>query len=180
MGQRYESLSQFDREFINAQHLFFIASASNGGEVNLSPRGYDVFRVTGDNEALFLDYAGSGNRTGRDIVNDGEVTVMFCAFEGKPRILRLFCKGELIDKHDETCRALFKGTNFEGMRRFVKLRIYAVEHSCGMSVPFFEYKGEREQLREWCVKGEREDKLNDYVAAHDTPPNLTQFREKNL
>lgn len=178
MGQRYEKLSQSDKEFIANQHIFFIASASNGGEVNLSPRGYDCFRVTGDNEAVFLDYVGSGNRTARDIEADGEVTVMFTAFEGKPRILRLFCKGEVVDKNDEASRKLFEGTDFTGMRVFIKLRIYCVEHSCGMSVPLMEYKGEREQLREWCVKGELEGKIDEYNAKNGTPPDLSGFRIK--
>ncbi|WP_428739054.1 hypothetical protein [Sulfurimonas sp.] len=59
MGKRYDGLTQNDKEFITQQKLFFIASASNGGEVNLSPRGYDVFRVLGDNEVIFLDYVGN-------------------------------------------------------------------------------------------------------------------------
>ncbi|WP_345994014.1 pyridoxamine 5'-phosphate oxidase family protein [Sulfurimonas sp. HSL-1716] len=180
MGKRYEGLSQEYKEFIKKQHMFFIASASNAGEVNLSPRGYDVFRVTGDNEAVFLDYVGSGNRTARDIEADGEVTVMFCSFEGKPRILRLFCKGELIDKSDEKMRMLYDEKDLEGMRRFVKLHIYCVEHSCGMSVPYMEYQGEREQNREFCVQQEREGKLRAYEVKNATPPDLSAFRATNL
>ena len=180
MGQRYEKLSQIDKEFIAKQHLFFIASASMGKEVNLSPRGYDVFRVLNDYEAVFLDYAGSGNRTARDIENDGEMTVVFCAFEGKPRILRLFCKGELADKSDENMRKLYDAKSLEGMRRFVKLRIYCVEHSCGMSVPLMDFKSEREELRGFCVQGDRNGKLDDYNEKNSTPPDLTEFREKNL
>lgn len=146
MGKRYEKLSDLDKEFIKNQHMFFIASCS-GKEVNLSPRGYDCFRVTGDNEAVFLDYAGSGNRTATDINADGEVTVMFCSFDEKPLILRLFCKGELISRDDVTCRSLFENEYLAGMRRFVKLHIYCVEHSCGMSVPFYEFKGDRNTKR---------------------------------
>ena len=178
MGQRYEKLSHIDKEFIKNQHLFFIASASNSGEVNLSPRGYDCFRVTGDNEAIFMDYVGSGNRTERDIEAKGEVTVMFCSFEEKPRIIRLFCKGELIAKNDKEAQALFPNQNFMGIRKFVKLHIYCVEHSCGMSVPCFEYKGEREELREWCVQGEHDGKLDEYSVKNGTPPDLSEFRKK--
>jgi hypothetical protein len=179
MGQRYETLSQSDKAFIGRQHLFFIASSS-GQEVNLSPRGYDCFRILGDSEALFLDYPGSGNRTARDIAADGEVTLMFCAFEGKPKIVRLFCKGERIDADTVKHRALFDPDDLRGMRRFVKLRIYCVEHSCGMSVPFYDYKGEREELRGWCVKGEREGKVEAYIAEHDVPPDLDEFRTVNF
>lgn len=180
MGKQYKSLTDKDKEFISGQHIFFIASASNGSEVNLSPRGYDCLRVTGDNEAVFLDYAGSGNRTARDIQAKGEVTVMFTAFEGKPRILRLFCKGELIDKSDEQTRKLFDEKSLEGMRRFVKLHIYCIEHSCGMSVPYFDYKGERKELREWCVNGERDGKMDEYNLKNGTPPNLSEFKKLNL
>ncbi len=176
MGQRYEKLGERDKEFIKNQRMFFIASASNAGEVNLSPRGYDCFRVIGDNEAVFMDYAGSGNRTARDIEAGGEVTVMFNAFEGSPRILRLFCKGELIEKTDEKTRVLFEETDFTGIRRFVKLHIYCVEHSCGMSVPYMEYKGEREELREFCVNGDIEGKLDAYNEKNGTPPDLSIFR----
>ena len=180
MGKRYDSLSEQDKEFIKAQKMFFIASASNGGEVNLSPRGYDVFRILGDNEVIFLDYVGSGNRTARDINADGEVTVVFCAFEGSAKILRLFCKGEVIDKENTEARSHYAGTNFEGMRQFIKLRIYCVESSCGMSVPFFEYKGERDTLREWCIDGERNGKIEAYQEKNGIPPDLSEFRQKNL
>ncbi len=180
MGKRFEKLSEADRAFIAAQHLFFIASASKGGEVNLSPRGYDVFRVVNANEALFLDYAGSGNRTARDIENDGEVTLLFCAFEGAPLNLRLFCKGELVDKNDPVARSYFRNTDFTGMRRFIRLTIYCVEHSCGMSVPRYDYVETRETLREWCVDGEREGRLDAYSAKHDTPPDLSEFRARVL
>lgn len=139
MGTQAASLNEYDKEFIAAQKIFFIASCS-GKEVNLSPRGYNCFRVSGDNEALFLDYAGSGNRTARDIENDGEVTVVFCSFGAKPKILRLFCKGETIDRSNKTFRNLFPSDDLRGMRRFVKLHIYCAEHSCGMSVPLYEFK----------------------------------------
>lgn len=175
MGKRYEKLSELDKEFIKNQHMFFIASCS-GKEVNLSPRGYDCFRVTGDNEAVFLDYAGSGNRTATDINADGEVTVMFCSFGEKPLILRLFCKGELISRDDVACRALFENEHLAGMRRFVKLHIYCVEHSCGMSVPFYEFKGDRNTIREWCKDGAENGKIDEYTTKNATPPDLSDFR----
>ncbi len=179
MGKRYKSLSESDKEFIKNQHIFFIASASNNGEVNLSPRGYDVFRIIGDNEVIFLDYAGSGNRTARDIEANGEVTIMFTSFSEKPLILKLFCKGELIDKDDVNSRKFFENMNFDGIRRFIKLNIYCVENSCGMSVPYFEYKSEREDLREWCIKKDKNKTLEEYMQNNHIPPNLEEFRKKN-
>jgi Pyridoxamine 5'-phosphate oxidase len=176
MGKRYEKLSVEDRAFVAKQKMFFIASSS-GKEVNLSPRGYDCFRVTGDNEAVFLDYAGSGNRTERDIEADGDVTVMFCSFGEQPMILRLFCKGETVDKGDEACRSLFDPSDLAGMRRFVRLHIYCVEHSCGMSVPFYEFKGERNGIKEWCAKDDANGKVTEYIAKHAVPADLSGFRK---
>ncbi len=180
MGKRYEKLSQQDMEFIAGQHLFFIASSADGKEVNLSPRGYDVFRITGDNEAVFADYAGSGNRTARDIEAGGEVTVLFVSFAKEPLNLRLFCKGELIDRNDAYMQTLFADTDLRGIRRFVRLHIYCVEHSCGMSVPYFEYKGEREDLRKWCAKSEDKERLEAYMEKNYMPPDLEDFRKINL
>lgn len=176
MGSQKGSLDQYDREFIVEQKMFFIASSSKGREVNLSPRGYDSFRILEDNEAVFLDYAGSGNRTARDILNYGEVTVMFCSFGPKPQILRLFCKGELIDKEEDGISNLFNFSDLRGMRRFVKLHIYCVEHSCGMSVPQYEFVSERNELKEWCRDEDRSGRLDEYMQRRDTPPDLSEFR----
>ena len=174
MGTQSGSLNEYDRAFITEQKMFFIASCS-GKEVNLSPRGYDCFRVLGDNEAVFLDYAGSGNRTARDIENDGEVTVVFCSFGPKPQILRLFCKGKTINRNDESCRNLFPSDDLRGMRRFVKLHIYCVEHSCGMSVPLYEFKEERKTIKEWCEKDADNGKVDEYIADHSIPPDLSEY-----
>ena len=175
MGKRFGGLSVGQKEFIAAQKMFFVASSS-GKEVNLSPRGYDCFRVTGDNEAVFLDYPGSGNRTARDIEGDGEITVMFCSFGDKPMILRLFCKGEMVDRDDEGCRALFDPLHLAGMRRFVRLRIYCVEHSCGMSIPLYEFKAERNTIREWANKGAENGETDKYIAANAVPEDLGKYK----
>lgn len=177
MGKRFEKLSESDKEFIKNQKLFFVASSNTEDkEVNLSPRGYDCFRVLGDNEAIFLDYVGSGNRTARDIEKDGDVTILFTAFEGNPLNLRLFCKGEVVDKDNSKAREIFKGSDFCGLRQFIRLKIYCVENSCGMSTPMYEYKGERNQLKEIVCGWEKSGKLSKYVEEHHVPPNLDEFR----
>lgn len=98
MGKQYKKLTQEDMAFIKEQKLFYIASCS-GGEVNLSPKGYDSIRVLNANSLLFMQYPGSGNRTYRDVANGGEVTLVFNAFNGDAKILRLFCKAEIVDKY---------------------------------------------------------------------------------
>lgn len=174
MGRQFERLSAENKQFIKSQKLFFVASCS-GKEVNLSPRGYDCFRVISDNEAIFLDYYGSGNRTATDILNNGELTVVFCSFDETPHILRLFCKGEVLDKCNPSCAALFENT--EGVRQFIKLNIYCVEQSCGMSVPIYEFKSERNTIRDWCIEGEKTGAILKYYENKKTPPDLTNFRK---
>ncbi|MCI4406049.1 MAG: pyridoxamine 5'-phosphate oxidase family protein [Sulfuricurvum sp.] len=175
MGSQHGSLNETDKAFIAEQKIFFIASSS-GKEVNLSPRGYDCFRVTGDNEAVFLDYAGSGNRTARDSDADGEITVMFCSFDSAPMIVRLFCKGEVIDKEAKELQELFPFSDLRGIRQFIKLHIYCVEHSCGMSVPRYDFIDERRDLKEWCRDEDRAGRLDEYMQRRHTPPNLNKYK----
>jgi len=179
MGTQYRRLKDKDLEFIQKQKLFYIASSS-GDEVNLSPKGYDSIKILDNETLLFLDYAGSGNRTGRDVENDGNITLVFNAFEGDAKILRIFCKGRLIEKTDEEFNILFQ--NFEksgilqhGVRRLVELNITAVETSCGMSVPIMEFKEERTALKDWAIKKELNGTLNDYIEKHHVPPKLTNL-----
>jgi hypothetical protein len=173
MGKQYKKLKQKDIEFISNQHIFFIASCSNH-EVNLSPKGYDSIKVLDESTILFLDYPGSGNRVARDIEADGDITVMFCAFEGSANITKLFCKGELIEHNHHLFDTLL--ANFdekkELVRRLVKLNIYAVETSCGDGVPYMKYQGKREELHNWVEKMDKTDKLEEYMQKQHIPPNL--------
>lgn len=173
MGKQYRYLTENDMAFIKEQKLFYIASCS-GREVNLSPKGYDCIRVLDKETLLYMDYPGSGNRTGRDIEADGEVTVVFNAFEGKPKILRLFCKGELIEKTDAYFPVYLDhfGESPDLIRRLIRLNIYAVESSCGMSIPVMSYEHDRNELRDWAVKQNANGTLDDYIEGHAVPPIL--------
>ena len=163
MGKQYKKLSQDDIEFIKKQKLFYLASCS-GGEVNLSPKGYDSIRVLNATTLLFMHYPGSGNRTYRDVNAQGEVTLVFNAFDGEAKILRLFCKAEIIDsKHENFIQYSEKfGENPSIVRDFFIFNIYAIESSCGMSVPIMEYKEDRKQLRNWAVTMHKNGQLEDY------------------
>jgi len=175
MGKQYSAISKESADFIRSQKVFFLASCS-GKEVNLSPKGYDCFRVLDESTAIYMDYPGSGNRLGRDISAGGEVTAMFCAFEGDPKIVRLFCDGELIEKSDSRFASLmqvhFGNVPVETIRRLVLLNVYAVEVSCGASIPFFNFAGERGELRDWAVKNSAEGILEEYIASHSVPVKL--------
>ncbi len=98
MGKRITSILPEHKEFIRKQHLFFVGSAplSREGHVNLSPKGYDSLRILTDNRVAYLDMSGSGNETCAHILENGRVTLMFCAFEGPPSILRLYGTGTVV------------------------------------------------------------------------------------
>jgi len=176
MGKQYKVLTPENIEFINQQHLFYIASAS-GQEVNLSPRGFDSAQVIDESSMVFLDYPGSGNRTARDIEAGGEVTVVFNAYSGPAQIIRLFCKGELVEKGTEVFSNYFSLFDVDEVliRRIVKLNIYAVESSCGMGVPKMQYQKQRTGLQKWIVSMDENGELQKYVDAHETPPNLVNL-----
>ncbi len=177
MGTQYRRMTDADRIFIADQKVFFVASCSNA-EVNLSPKGYDTLRVIDDETVVYLDYPGSGDRTARDIGADGAVTIMFTAFTGKPLILRLFVKGELIEKGTPAFDELlprFAPVEAASVRRLILYRVYAVERSCGMGTPLMTYQEERNALRDWAVKKGADGSIASYIADHATPPDLTKL-----
>jgi hypothetical protein len=173
VGKQYKSLQERDITFIEEQKVFFMASSS-GKEVNLTPKGYDSLRVIDGTTLVFASYPGSGNRTHRDAVEEGEFTLMFTAFEGAPLILKIFCKAEIVDKGSEKYENYFNLFHIrEGViRNIFEFHIYAVESSCGMSVPLMEYKEEREALREWAIDMDKKDALKAYTEKHSIPPDL--------
>ena len=173
MGKQYAKLNDNDIEFIKKQQLFYIASCSNH-EVNLSPRGYDSLHVEDANTVYMIDYLGSGNRTARDIGEDGEVTLVFNAFEGAPKILRCFCKGEVILKDNDKFENISKNftVDMNGIRQMFIFTIYAVETSCGAGVPLMDYKEERPQVRNFALKQYKAGKFDEYEEDHRVPPSL--------
>jgi hypothetical protein len=143
-------------EWITAQPLFFVASAplSAEGHVNLSPRGLDSFRVLGAHEVAYLDLTGSGNETAAHLAENGRITVMFCAFSGDPKILRLYGRGRVVLPRDADWDAL--RTRFPAElpaeRQIVHVRVTRVQTSCGFGVPLLEYRGQRTMIHEWALR----------------------------
>lgn len=173
MGKQYAKLNNNDIEFIKQQQLFYIASCSNH-EVNLSPRGYDSLHVENESTLFMIDYLGSGNRTARDIGEDGELTLVFNSFTGAPKILRLFCKGEVILKDNSKFETVSKNfsEDMNAIRQIFQFNIYGVETSCGMGVPVMEFKEERPQVRNFALKMHKNNEFDKYVADHEIPPSL--------
>jgi len=159
MAKRYSSINEAHRDVIARQHIFFTASAAAGARVNLSPRSTDWFRVLDERSVAYLDRTGSGNETAAHLRADGRLTIMFCAFDGPPLILRLYGKGVVHRRESQRYRDLlvnvFGGEPPLGARQIVELAVDLVQTSCGYGVPEFEYKGERPSMDNWAkAKGD--------------------------
>lgn len=150
------------QKFIEAQKMFFVATAPTSGRINLSPKGMDSFRVINENKVLWLNVTGSGNETAAHLAENERITIMFCSFEKVPNILRLYGKGKEIkpnDKEWEEVISLFPET--PGTRQIFDITIESTQSSCGMSIPFYEYKGERNDLNDWAIE-QGEEKIEQY------------------
>ena len=108
MGERFPQLEPRHRDFIARQRIFFAASAAPNARVNVSPRGMDAFAVIDERTVAYLDRTGSGNETAAHLKADGRLTVMFCAFDGPPNILRLYGRGEALRRASRTYAELLK------------------------------------------------------------------------
>ncbi|POA97219.1 pyridoxamine 5'-phosphate oxidase [Chromobacterium sinusclupearum] len=150
MGQRYQELQDSHHEFIAGQKLFFVATAMADGHVNLSPKGMDSLRVLGPNQVAWLNVTGSGNETASHIEHHPRMTLMFCAFDGKPLILRLYGRARAIHQGDPDWADYYGLFDpLPGARQVFLLDVELVQASCGMAVPCYQYQGEREQLNDW-------------------------------
>ncbi len=157
MGKLYESLDDV-RDFLLRQRLFFVATAplSASGHVNLSPKGMDSFRILAQREVAYLDYNGSGVETIAHLRENGRVVLMFCAFEGSPKIVRLWGKGRSVEPGEPGYEQLLAQFKPEALvRSVIRVEVERIADACGYGVPRFEYTGDRNQLSLWSErKGE--------------------------
>lgn len=159
-------LSASEKEFIQKQRIFFTASAplSSVGHINVSPKSAFEFRIVNDIKAAYLDYSGSGSETAAHIIENKRLTMLFVAFEGSPKIVRLYGEGKLIlidelsQPGNEIYQQLFVGllpgqANYNaGLRCIITLDLERVTTSCGYSIPFYNYISERPTLLEFSEK----------------------------
>jgi len=156
MAQAFPALAPEHKSFIAQQKIFFVASATKDSRVNLSPKGMSSFAVLGDNAVAYLDCTGSGNETRAHLLADPRLTIMFCAFEGDPVIMRLYGEGQTHLRGTSEYAALLPhlGEEMPGAHQIVQLAVDLVQTSCGMAVPYFDYRAERENLiRHWTRQG---------------------------
>lgn len=157
MAKFFDKLEDKHSAFIAEQKMFCVASApSEGGHVNLSPKGGDTFRVISPSSACYLDLTGSGNETAAHLLDNGRLTVMFTSFEANALILRLYGKGSLVSKtHEDWAELSALFPQYPGIRQIMKLDIDQVQSSCGYQVPVMTFVKERETLTKYALnKGE--------------------------
>jgi len=150
MGQKFSELSKQHIEFIADQNIYFVGTAAETGNVNLSPKGGDTLRVINSNEIAWLNLTGSGNESASHVLQNPRMTLMFCAFEGKPLILRAYGKAKVLHQKDKEWEEYSSRFPFSvATRQIFVLDISLVQSSCGMSVPYFSYDGDRDDLAKW-------------------------------
>jgi len=168
MGKRLEKLSPSLIDFISDQKLFFVATAMEDGRINLSPKGMDSFRILDENRMLWLNLTGSGNETATHLQFNNRMTIMFCAFEGKPSILRLYGKAKVYHERDQFWKEHIRlFPDITGSRQLIDMKVNLVQTSCGMGVPYLDYKTERNQLNVWAEKKGKKG-LAEYMRAKNT------------
>jgi hypothetical protein len=152
MSKQRENIDSELAEWIARQRVFFVATAplSPDGHINASPKGGEAFRLLGPMEAVYQDYTGSGAETAAHLRENGRIVVMFCAFDGPPKIVRLHGHGTVITPdHARFAEfsALFPAN--PGTRAFIHIAVERVSDSCGYSVPLFDFQGQRDTLDRW-------------------------------
>lgn len=179
MARTFDALNPTLRSFVEAQHLFFVATAplAGDGHVNLSPKGGDTFRVLDERRVAYLDLTGSGAETIAHTRENGRITLMFTAFEGPPQLVRLWGGGEAVPVGDERFDELAGHfPELAGARAVVVVDVERVGTSCGYGVPLYSYEGERSKLSAWAdargPEGVAEYRATHNVASIDGLPSL--------
>ncbi|HEY1059261.1 MAG TPA: pyridoxamine 5'-phosphate oxidase family protein [Limnobacter sp.] len=153
MGQKYTELSDKLCEFIAEQKIYFVGTAADTGRINISPKGMDSLRVLGKNRVAWLNVTGSGNETAAHVQINPRMTLMFCAFNGSPLILRLYGEAKAVHRNESEWASLFALFDpIPGARQIFDMSVELVQTSCGMAVPNFDYVGDRDLLTNWAQK----------------------------
>jgi hypothetical protein len=164
MGKENEYITEDHQAFIQDQQMFFVCTSplSAEGHINLSPKGFDCFRILSPTRVGYLDITGSGNETSAHLLENGRITFMFCAFDGPPNILRLYGKGKTVLPGDDEWNELSKQfTILPATRQIIVADIFMAKTSCGFGVPLYNYTGERDHAFKWAEK-KGEDGLEEY------------------
>ncbi len=167
MGKLYDAIEGKLADFIRAQRVFFVATAplAKDGLVNLSPKGLDSFRILGPRTVAYLDLTGSGIETVAHLKENGRVVIMFCAFDGPPRIVRLHGRGEAIEPGAPGFADLAaRFPTYPGIRSVIRVECRRISDSCGFGVPRMAFEGDRTQLPAYAER-KGPDGIEEYKAA---------------
>lgn len=155
MGRTYDQIDDTLAAFLRAQHVFFVATAplAGSGHVNVSPKGLDSFAILDPHTVAYLDLTGSGVETIAHLGENGRITLLFCAFEGPPKIVRLYGRGRVVPVDDPEFDTLARHLPERvGTRSAIVVRLDRIADSCGYGVPRYRYEGERSQLIDWAER----------------------------
>jgi len=147
MADFFDALTEAHAAMIAAQPVFFVATAAEGARINLSPKGYDCFRILAPDRVAYLDLGGSGNETNAHLLADGRITLMFCNFRQPAQILRIYGRGEPVvpwERGWDDLAAHF--TMLPGTRQIFDIAVEGVQTSCGYGVPLMVLERERPTL----------------------------------
>jgi hypothetical protein len=166
MGKQHENIGTELAGWIAQQKVFFVATAplSPNGHVNTSPKGGEAFRVLGPMEVAYQDYTGSGAETVAHLQENRRIVIMFCAFDGSPKIVRLHGRGTVIEPgHDKYADLALRFPPNPGTRAYIHIAVTRVSDSCGLSVPLLDFKAPRDLLTNWASK-QGPEKMDEYRA----------------
>lgn len=162
MAKQFPAIGLDHQAFIEKQPLFFVGTAAGDGRVNVSPKGMDSLRVLGPNQVAWLNVTGSGNETAAHLLKLPRMTVMFCAFEGAPLILRLYGTARMVQPNEMEWTELYAlFPPLPAARQIYLLDVDLVQTSCGMAVPLMDFCKGRENLNE-VHRSLSDEQLDDY------------------
>ena len=155
MGKTFQTIEPRIQIFLEKQKLFFVSTAplDKEGLVNCSPKGWDCLRILDPLTVAYVDLTGSGAETIAHLKENQRITLMFCAFEGPPKIVRLYGKGEVLERDTPAFNALIdQFPNYPSARSIIKIAVHRISDSCGYTVPLYEFKEERDTMEKWVAK----------------------------
>ncbi len=169
MGKKYQVLNKNHINFIKKQHLFFVATATETSRINLSPKDCVSLYIKNTCELLWLNLTGSGNETAAHLERNTRMTLMFCAFNDTPKILRIYGRARLIYPNSNNWQNLLAHfTRQNGARQIVHLEVELVANSCGFGVPKYKFIGMRDELDNWSQNKIKTNNLNTYQQNKNT------------
>lgn len=170
MGKIHEAIDDRLRAFLEAQKVFFVATAPLSAEqhLNLSPKGLDSFRVLGPTTVAYQDFIGSGVETVAHLRENGRIVMLFCSFDGPPKLVRLYGRGRALEPGDAQYDELLgRFPPRRTTRSIIRVELDRIADSCGFGVPLYRFEGERSQLDDWAARKDGAD-LERYKRENNT------------